>query len=309
MSLLRYLSQEDHSEARGFYLEAWAGNTSYDFSRIGRGEILVPHLSFSLIGSTQPGVLSAFVAESSRDESNDGMLQRFGMMVWPDGAEEFEFIDRAVDSTARDNAYAAFDRLDQLDVDDAGAQRSMNFDMPWLPFASDAYQAFKAWRIGFENELRSGKIGSPSLEAHLAKYRKLVPVLALIRHLADGGTGPVISTRWNRLSRGPISRESRSENLRIDRRRRGESGEGDRGEDQKRRSFGPLSCAGGRPQKVDGTDRHGDRQRRARAYGRRPLAACSDREDRRTADRSLYHQSKGEIIAETGFWPLLSVMF
>ena len=57
--------------------------------------------------------------------------------------------------------------------------------------ANDAYQAFKAWRIGFENELRSEKIGSPALEAHLAKHRKLVPVLALIRHLADGGTGPV----------------------------------------------------------------------------------------------------------------------
>ncbi len=191
MSLLRYLAQEDHSEARGFYLEAWAGNTSYDFSRIGRGEILVPHLSFSLIGSTQPGVLSAFVAESSRDESNDGMLQRFGMMIWPDSAEEFEFIDRAVDSSARNTAYAAFDRLDQLDVDDAGAQRSTNFDLPWLPFADDAYQAFKAWRIRFENELRSEKIGSPALEAHLAKHRKLIPVLALIRHLADGGAGPV----------------------------------------------------------------------------------------------------------------------
>jgi hypothetical protein len=191
MRLLRYLAQEDHSEARGFYLEAWAGNTSYDFSRIGRGEILVPHLSFSLIGSTQPGVLSAFVAESSRDESNDGMLQRFGMMIWPDSAEEFEFIDRAVDSSARNTAYVAFDRLDQLDVDDAGAQRSTNFDLPWLPFADDAYQAFKAWRIRFENELRSEKIGSPALEAHLAKHRKLIPVLALIRHLADGGAGPV----------------------------------------------------------------------------------------------------------------------
>ena len=30
-----------------------------------------------------------------------------------------------------------------------------------------------------------------SLESHLAKYRKLVPSLALINHLADGGQGPV----------------------------------------------------------------------------------------------------------------------
>jgi hypothetical protein len=31
----------------------------------------------------------------------------------------------------------------------------------------------------------------PAFESHLAKYRKLVPALALINHLADGGTGTI----------------------------------------------------------------------------------------------------------------------
>ena len=39
--------------------------------------------------------------------------------------------------------------------------------------------------------LQASALGSPALESHLAKYRKLVPALALVRHLADGGTGPV----------------------------------------------------------------------------------------------------------------------
>jgi hypothetical protein len=30
-----------------------------------------------------------------------------------------------------------------------------------------------------------------ALESHLAKYRKLVPSLALISHIADGGSGPI----------------------------------------------------------------------------------------------------------------------
>jgi len=34
----------------------------------------------------------------------------------------------------------------------------------------------------------------PALESHFAKYRKLIPSLALIIHLADGGTGPVSET-------------------------------------------------------------------------------------------------------------------
>ena len=41
-----------------------------------------------------------------------------------------------------------------------------------------------------ERRLRSGEI-SPALEGHLAKYRKLVPSLALINHLAEPGNGPV----------------------------------------------------------------------------------------------------------------------
>jgi putative DNA primase/helicase len=32
---------------------------------------------------------------------------------------------------------------------------------------------------------------APALESHLAKYRKLVPALALINHLADGGIGAI----------------------------------------------------------------------------------------------------------------------
>jgi len=40
-----------------------------------------------------------------------------------------------------------------------------------------------------ESKLRSDL--HPALESHYAKYRKLIPALALIIHLADGGSGPV----------------------------------------------------------------------------------------------------------------------
>src|SRR5262249_7121830 len=46
------------------------------------------------------------------------------------------------------------------------------------------------WRQDFENS-RLKKQLSPALESHLAKYCKLVPALALINHLADGGMGPI----------------------------------------------------------------------------------------------------------------------
>ena len=48
----------------------------------------------------------------------------------------------------------------------------------------------KDWRRALEGRLRSDEM-HPAMESHLAKYRKLVPSLALIYHLASGGTGAV----------------------------------------------------------------------------------------------------------------------
>ena len=41
-----------------------------------------------------------------------------------------------------------------------------------------------------ENRLRSG-VEPPAIESHLAKYRSLIPSIALISHLVDGDRGPV----------------------------------------------------------------------------------------------------------------------
>ena len=63
---------------------------------------------------------------------------------------------------------------------------------------------------------------APALESHLAKYRKLVPALALINHLADGGAGPIGEKALMPRARvRRIPRNSRSPRLRV--RNRGEA--------------------------------------------------------------------------------------
>ena len=71
-----------------------------------------------------------------------------------------------------------------------GAEKGPFDKVPYLRFEEAAHEDFLGWRTDLERGLRSGEI-SPVLEGHLAKYRKLVPSLALMNHLADGGTGPV----------------------------------------------------------------------------------------------------------------------
>ena len=121
------------------------------------------------------------------------MLQRFGLLVWPDAPPEWRDIDQYPDSAARTKAWEAFERMAKLDTAAAlslGAHKGPHDKLPSLRFEEAAHVDFLAWRMDLERRLRSGEI-SPALEGHLAKYRKLVPSLALINHIADGGTGPV----------------------------------------------------------------------------------------------------------------------
>jgi hypothetical protein len=93
----------------------------------------------------------------------------------------------------REKAWQTFERMAKLDTQAAlklGAEKGPFDKVPCLRFEEAAHEDFLGWRTDLERRLRSGEM-SPALEGHLAKYRKLVPSLALINHLADGGAEPV----------------------------------------------------------------------------------------------------------------------
>jgi hypothetical protein len=114
-------------------------------------------------------------------------------MVWPDASDKWHDIDEYPNGTAREKAWQTFERMAKLGTEAAlrlGAERGPLDKVPYLRFEVAAHEDFPGWRMDLERRLRSGEI-SPALEGHLAKYRKLVPSLALINHLADGGVAPV----------------------------------------------------------------------------------------------------------------------
>lgn len=193
LSLLRSLDREDNVEARGFYLTAWNGTDDYCFDRIIRGtNLYVPSVTLSLIGSTQPGRLRDYATSAIRGGSgDDGLMQRFGLLVWPDISSDWQEHDREPSPAARAAAYAVFDRLDKMTPEAAGACHDPFDDSrPYLRFDEAGLAIFQEWRILHERRLRSGEL-HPAVESHLAKYRKLIPSLALIHHLASGFTGPI----------------------------------------------------------------------------------------------------------------------
>jgi putative DNA primase/helicase len=176
--LLCSMDKPGQEGARGFYLTGYDGNQGHAVDRIGRGESFVPRVCLAMLGGIQPGKIQNYVREAvAGGAGDDGLLQRFGLMVWPDVNREFVYVDRSPDIPAKQAACAVFERLNQLQpADDSVAQ-------VWR-FSPAAQALFEEWLIPFETELRGEEL-HPALVSHLAKYRKLIPALALIFALVD----------------------------------------------------------------------------------------------------------------------------
>jgi hypothetical protein len=145
------------------------------------------------LGTTQPVRIAEYVRRANADGAGgDGMLQRFGLMVWPDAPPTWKNVDRFPDSAARETVWRLFSRLAELDMNAVlkMGTKSVFDKIPSVRFSEGASDEFLQWRTDLENRLRAGEM-SPALEGHVAKYRKLVPALALINHLADCPDGEV----------------------------------------------------------------------------------------------------------------------
>src|SRR5215212_1963236 len=103
---LRNLDRQGREGDRSFYLEAWNGTGSFDVDRISRGSLHVPALCLSILGSIQPGPLSTYVYQATEGEKgDDGLLQRFQLLVWPDPPASWRNVDRWPDTEAKNRAY------------------------------------------------------------------------------------------------------------------------------------------------------------------------------------------------------------
>jgi putative DNA primase/helicase len=194
VSLLQHLDREDQAVARGFFLSAWSGKLPYTFDRIVRGHRHIDAACVSVLGNTQPARIAEYIHRANYGGAGgDGLIQRFGLLIWPDAPADWKDVDQYPHRAAREKAWAVFERIAKIDQNAAlklGAEKGPYDKVPALRFDEAALSDFLDWRKDLERQLRSGEL-SPSLEGHLAKYRKLVPALALIHHIADSGEGLV----------------------------------------------------------------------------------------------------------------------
>ena len=189
LSVLADLDRKEKAADRGFLMTGWSGLDAYTFDRIGRGTTYVPSVTISMFGTTQPSRIANYVS-GSLSSFDDGMVQRLQILVWPDNITHWVSMDSPSDKSAQARAFQMCRRLAELRPQDVGAIIEDGNALPYLRFTDEARRLFVEYRTGLETKVRGNSL-SPELAAHLSKYRGLVPRIALILHLASGGTGSV----------------------------------------------------------------------------------------------------------------------
>jgi hypothetical protein len=190
VGLLASWDREGNEGDRAFYLEGFNGTGSFNIDRIGRGSLLVKTVCLSVFGGIQPELLERYLAGMVNSLDNDGRIQRFQLLVYPDPVA-WPWRDRYPVKGAREAVRDVFDRLAAFDPLQDGAQPANDFvKLPWFCFDDKAQEVFIEWAT----DLHLNRIAAeqnPLMCQHLAKFEKLFCSLALVLHLAEGRIGPV----------------------------------------------------------------------------------------------------------------------
>ncbi|WP_375688044.1 DUF3987 domain-containing protein, partial [Bartonella sp. AC62GZZY] len=87
------------------------GNQSHTYDRIGRGTIHIPNATLSIIGGIQPTRLIPLIKAMHRGINDDGLLQRFQMLIFPDTRQERLWVDRPAKKEAWESYQGVFRSL------------------------------------------------------------------------------------------------------------------------------------------------------------------------------------------------------
>jgi hypothetical protein len=92
-----------------------------------------------------PDKLTVYLEQAAHALANDGMLQRFQVLVYPD-PRRWEWRDRAPDKAARDAAFAVFEKLADFDPVTWGAAPADDIaKFPHFCFDDEAQAVFIEW--------------------------------------------------------------------------------------------------------------------------------------------------------------------
>lgn len=182
--LFQSMQKNGREMDRAFYLEGFNGDSPYDSDRVKRGLINIDSLCLSIMGGIQPDAINPLVNATITGQLNDGLLQRFQLMVWPEPLQR-KYYDAKPDYEAQNRMQDLFHKLwDQLQI----------CEHKVLRFTPEAQEKFKQF---YEYHETQGGLDSfePALEEHFNKYSSLLPSIALIFQIIENFDSEFISLK------------------------------------------------------------------------------------------------------------------
>ena len=186
IGLLMGFEKAGHEQDRKFYLEGWNGNGSYQVDRISRGSPYAENICLSVLGGTQPEKIQAYISKNTSPLHNDGLIQRFQLMVYPDQLKDFKYVDQYANTQAKNKVFEITEIIESstfLENSQEKLDESSDIEIINFRFDYEAQELFKNWYTDLK--ARMTKEVSPVIEEHLSKYASLIPSLALIFHVTS----------------------------------------------------------------------------------------------------------------------------
>lgn len=181
MSWIAGMGRMGRESERHFFNECWNGTLKNAVGlRIGRDNFIIPRLIASVLGGIQPGPLTALVKKAMDGSvDSDGFLQRFQLMVYPDGDTKSTLTSRLEQATynkarARDTYRKAYDYTPEYDDD--------NETRTVLTLSPEAQERFFDWAKELEKKVGNKDLSKPFAE-HISKFATLLSRLTLNIHL------------------------------------------------------------------------------------------------------------------------------
>ncbi len=180
------LSREENAKTRGFFNAAWNGDSHYTFDRVTRGDLYLHRVCVSICGMMQPKLLDSIISKMLADPmQNDGFLQRFQMLVYPDAYPEWIPPEQQAppNKEAFEDVVKLHKLLDNLEqYNDEG-----NLEPRLLKFSNQAQTEFNQWHDDLERRTRPNgeMVGDTAYKSWYTKTKSLCVSLAAIFHLCN----------------------------------------------------------------------------------------------------------------------------
>lgn len=174
-SMFIRLSKDENCEERCLYLTGYNGNQPFSYSTVKRGDVLISNLILSILGGAQPSKIKRFINEARNGTQDDGFLQRFQGVVYPDKCL-MRPVDKNSDDDLSNNIAQLFQNL-----------ATLSSNVTTLQFNEKAQETFDKWRnTAIEEAHELGKVeASNPVSTHIGKSYEFVAALAGYLYLSE----------------------------------------------------------------------------------------------------------------------------